>query len=169
MGQFAILLGALPALLVMWYFDRLDAKRPEPRWALRRVALAGAISFLPCVFLELLIDKIGPHGGVAGGLYKGFIVAAAVEELAKVLCMRWFVWNRPEFDERMDGITYGTRAGLGFALGSLRRLVAFWQPVVDPREQACAKSSRNRSARLTRRCHRRAPTSLHAQPDPSAQ
>jgi RsiW-degrading membrane proteinase PrsW (M82 family) len=30
--------------------------------------------------------------------------------------MRWFVWNRPEFDERMDGITYGTRAGLGFAL-----------------------------------------------------
>ena len=25
-------------------------------------------------------------------------------------------WNRPEFDERTDGIVYGTRAGLGFAL-----------------------------------------------------
>lgn len=116
MGQFAIVLGALPALLVMLYLDRLDAKRPEPRSSLRRVAIAGAVSFIPCVIIELLIDKVGPHGGIAGGLYKGFIVAAMVEELAKVLCMRWFVWNRPEFDERMDGITYATRAGLGFAL-----------------------------------------------------
>jgi RsiW-degrading membrane proteinase PrsW (M82 family) len=28
----------------------------------------------------------------------------------------WIVWRRPEFDERMDGIVYASRAGLGFAL-----------------------------------------------------
>jgi RsiW-degrading membrane proteinase PrsW (M82 family) len=28
----------------------------------------------------------------------------------------WVVWRRPEFDERMDGIVYASRAGLGFAL-----------------------------------------------------
>ncbi len=116
MLQIYIALGALPALLVMWYFDRLDAKRPEPRATLRKVAIAGAVAVLPCILIEVVLDKIGPHGGYAGAIFKGFVVAATVEELAKLLCMRWFVWNRPEFDERMDGITYATRAGLGFAL-----------------------------------------------------
>src|SRR4051794_38323722 len=116
MSQLLLVLGAIPALLVMWYFDRLDAKRPEPRSTLRKVALAGAIAFVPCVVIELLLLKIGPKTGYVHAIFKGFLVAAAVEEGAKVLCMRWFVWNRPEFDERMDGITYATRAGLGFAL-----------------------------------------------------
>jgi RsiW-degrading membrane proteinase PrsW (M82 family) len=116
LSQIVILLGALPALVAMWYFDRLDAKRPEPRSSLRRVAFAGGVSVLPCIAIELLLQRVGPHGGYAGALFKGFVVAAAVEEMAKVLCMVWFVWNRPEFDERMDGITYAVRAGLGFAL-----------------------------------------------------
>ncbi len=111
-----VLEGALPALLAMWYFDRLDRKRPEPPGALRRVALWGAMAVFPCVFVELALTKAGPKGGYAGALFSGFVVAASVEELAKVLCVRWFAWKRPEFDERMDGIVYATRAGLGFAL-----------------------------------------------------
>lgn len=110
------MLGVLPVLVVMAYLDRLDAKRPEPRSALRRVALAGAISCIPASILELVMMKFLPSGGVAGALVEAFVVAALVEESAKALCVRWFVWSRPEFDERMDGITYGTRAGLGFAL-----------------------------------------------------
>lgn len=116
LGQLVMLLGALPALVAMWYFDRLDAKRPEPRSTLRKVAFAGGVAVLPCIVVELVLQKVGPHAGYAGALFKGFVVAAAVEEMAKVLCMVWFVWNRPEFDERMDGITYAVRAGLGFAL-----------------------------------------------------
>ncbi len=110
------LTGALPALLAMWYFDRLDRKRPEPRWSLRRVALAGAISVFPCAFLEAFLMTIGPQDLYARALYMGFGVAAGVEEIAKFLCVYWFVWHRPEFDERLDGIVYATRAGLGFAL-----------------------------------------------------
>jgi RsiW-degrading membrane proteinase PrsW (M82 family) len=111
-----VALGALPALLAMAYFDRLDAKRPEPRSTLRRIAILGGVSVIPCILLELALTAVGPHVGYAGALFKGFVVAAAVEELAKVVVLRFFVWNRPEFDERMDGITYGVRAGLGFAL-----------------------------------------------------
>jgi RsiW-degrading membrane proteinase PrsW (M82 family) len=110
------LTGALPALIAMWYVDRLDRKRPEPRWSLRRVALAGAISVLPCAFLEAYLITIGPVEPYAKAFYSGFVVAAGVEELAKLLCVYWFVWHRPEFDERLDGIVYATRAGLGFAL-----------------------------------------------------
>jgi RsiW-degrading membrane proteinase PrsW (M82 family) len=114
------LFGAVPAILAMIYFDRLDAKRPEPRTTLRRVALAGGLSVLPVIAIELVLREagnawLGKEGWFAG-LYQAFVVAAAPEEAAKVACVWLFVWRRPEFDERMDGIVYGARAGLGFAL-----------------------------------------------------
>jgi RsiW-degrading membrane proteinase PrsW (M82 family) len=112
---FAVL-GAAPGLLVMFLVDFLDRKRPEPRWALRRVALAGGIAILPAILIELGLMKLYKAGGVTGSLYQAFVVAALVEETLKALCVRWFVWNRPELDERTDGIVYGTRAGLGFAI-----------------------------------------------------
>jgi protease PrsW len=115
--QLTVMLGVLPAVLAMIYFDRLDARRPEPRSTLRRITFFGALSVIPCIVVELILSKLGPsEKTMAGALFKGFIVAAAVEELGKVLVMRLFVWDRPEFEERMDGITYATRAGLGFAL-----------------------------------------------------
>lgn len=111
------LTGALPALAAMWYVDRLDAKRPEPRWTLRLVAIAGALSVIPVIIVELLLMELSPAPGTYGqAVWDGVVVAAGVEELAKVLVIYWLVWHRPEFDERLDGIVYATRAGLGFAL-----------------------------------------------------
>jgi RsiW-degrading membrane proteinase PrsW (M82 family) len=110
------LVGALPALAAMIAVDRLDARRPEPPWSLRKLALAGALSVVPCFFVEQLLARVGPSGGWPGVLWSAFVVAAATEELAKVLCVRWIIWHRPEFDERIDGIVYAARAGLGFAL-----------------------------------------------------
>lgn len=111
------MLGALPALAAMWYFDRVDAKRPEPRSTLRKVAIAGALSTIPCIIAGYFLLMISPAPGTyASALYESFIVAAGVEELAKVMVVYWLVWHRPEFDERLDGIVYGARAGLGFAL-----------------------------------------------------
>jgi RsiW-degrading membrane proteinase PrsW (M82 family) len=111
-----VLAGALPALIAMYYVDRLDAARPEPRWSLRKVAIAGGLAIIPCVILELLLARVGPAAGWPKVLFTAFIVAGAVEELAKLLCLRWFIWHAPELDERMDGIVYATRAALGFAL-----------------------------------------------------
>lgn len=111
------LTGALPALVAMAYVDRLDAKRPEPRATLRRVALAGALSTIPCVIVGLFLAWLAPpENTYAHALYQAFVVAGGVEELAKVLVVYWFVWHKPEFDERLDGIVYAARAGLGFAL-----------------------------------------------------
>lgn len=119
------LFGALPAILAMAYFDRLDAKRPEPRWTLRRVALAGGLSAIPVVLVGVLLKLVGPESlsGPAGpsssylaAIYMSFAIAAFPEEAAKMASVLLFAWRRPEFDERMDGIVYGARAGLGFAL-----------------------------------------------------
>ena len=102
----------------MWYFDRVDAKRPEPRTTLRKVALAGALSTIPCAIVGwMFLENLAPAGDTYESIFfQAFISAAAVEELAKVLVVYWFVWHKPEFDERLDGIVYAARAGLGFAL-----------------------------------------------------
>lgn len=49
------LAGALPALAAMIAVDRLDAKRPEPPWSLRKLAIAGGLAVIPCFAVERLL------------------------------------------------------------------------------------------------------------------
>lgn len=109
--------GMIPALFLMWYVERHDAKRPEPRNLLRKTALYGGLSTIPCIVIQLVLEGggIAPKSALAA-LFTAFIVAGVVEESAKAICLRLAVWKHPAFDERFDGIVYGTRAGLGFAL-----------------------------------------------------
>lgn len=113
--------GAIPALLAMYLVDRLDAKRPEPASLRRKVAIVGALSVIPAIIFEMLLSKhvgthLDPEFTYQGSSFKAFVVAAGVEEACKIFVVYWIVWRRPEFDERMDGIVYASRAGLGFAL-----------------------------------------------------
>jgi RsiW-degrading membrane proteinase PrsW (M82 family) len=113
--------GVIPALVAMWIVDRLDAKRPEPARTRRLVVFFGMLSVIPALVLETLLAKLvggqlQPQLTYQGASFQAFIVAAAVEEACKILVVYWVVWRKPEFDERMDGIVYAGRAGLGFAL-----------------------------------------------------
>jgi RsiW-degrading membrane proteinase PrsW (M82 family) len=115
------LTGMIPAVLAMWIVDRLDQKRPEPPRLRRLVAFMGMLSVIPAFALEVgLSHSVGrlldPEYAYQGAAFKSFIVAAGVEEFCKIGVIYWIVWRRPEFDERMDGIVYAARAGLGFAL-----------------------------------------------------
>jgi protease PrsW len=113
--------GAIPALIAMWLVDRLDAKRPEPPRLRRAVAFGGMLSVLPAIVIELALGnsigaRVAPAVTYQGATFQAFIIAAFVEEACKLAVVYWLVWKRPEFDERMDGIVYASRAGLGFAL-----------------------------------------------------
>jgi RsiW-degrading membrane proteinase PrsW (M82 family) len=113
--------GALPALAAMWLVDRLDAKRPEPLQLRLLVAGAGMLSVVPAFYGEHAVDNmmraiVQPPITYQGAAFQAFGVAAMIEEACKIAVVYWIVWWRPEFDERMDGIVYACRAGLGFAL-----------------------------------------------------
>lgn len=113
--------GVIPALIAMWIIDRLDAKRPEPARTRRLVVLFGMISVIPAFVIEVVLsrllgEQLEPQLTYQGSSFQAFIVAAAVEEACKIVVVYWVVWRKPEFDERMDGIIYASRAGLGFAL-----------------------------------------------------
>jgi len=113
--------GAVPALIAMAFVDRLDRKRPEPPSLRRLCAAFGMVSVLPAVLIELVLsgtigEQIGPRLTYQGASFHAFFVAAGVEEACKLSVIFWMVWWLPDFDERMDGIVYASRAGLGFAL-----------------------------------------------------
>lgn len=115
MGALLALSGTLPAVLLMALVARFDSKRPEPKRQLYLATLFGGLSTIPVIFVQLGLEKANP-GGVPGALYTSFFVAALTEETAKALALYFAVWRHPAFDERLDGIVYATRAGLGFAL-----------------------------------------------------
>jgi RsiW-degrading membrane proteinase PrsW (M82 family) len=122
MGQLQLaLFGATPAILAMALFDWLDSKRPEPHGTLRLVAFGGILAAIPVIVIGEILRRIGPAGldgtepTYLAALYMSFVIAAFPEEAAKLASVYAFAWRRPEFDERMDGIVYGARAGLGFA------------------------------------------------------
>jgi protease PrsW len=107
--------GVVPAVAWMAYLRRSDRVRPESRGVLGRAALAGVVATAPVVVIEGVLGLIAPSQLTAwGALITAFVVAGAVEESGKALCLWSFRWN-PEFDERFDGIVYAGWIGLGFA------------------------------------------------------
>jgi len=48
-------------------------------------------------------------------LLVSILVIGFTQEFLKYAAVRYSVYMLPEFDERMDGILYGTASGLGFA------------------------------------------------------
>jgi len=126
--------GALPALVAMVYFDWLDRKRPEP-WRLRYgVTFLGMVSVVPAVILVLVIESaVGARAPAAGtyehAAYLSFGLAAGVEEACKISAVFVVVWKSRWFDERMDGVVYGARAGLGFAL--VENCLYIWKAAID--------------------------------------
>jgi RsiW-degrading membrane proteinase PrsW (M82 family) len=112
----AAALSAAPAFLLLWYFYRRDRARPEPIGLIGRSVLYGFLAVAPAAAIEYLLGRALPSGQSAGArLLQAFVVAAGVEESVKLFFVRSYLYRRPEFDERMDGIVYSICVSLGFA------------------------------------------------------
>jgi protease PrsW len=115
-----LLLAVVPALLWLTFFYLQDRLEPEPighvaRQFLIGAALAGAFG------LPLLAQAFT----VQDWLYRdtttqivGGLLIATIETFVIYATVRYFIYDSPEFDERTDGVVYGTAAGLGLATAS---------------------------------------------------
>ena len=107
-----------PAIFLIIYFYRQDKAKPEPKKVVRKVFIAGIISTIPAIILELLVDNLKflfSWSAVAFNFFEAFIVAALCEELIKFFVVKLTVYKNTVFDETADGVVYTIAASLGFA------------------------------------------------------
>lgn len=112
-----LLIACAPCLFLLWYFYHRDKYEPEPKRKLLTVYLAGALMTIPVAVLEMLLIQ-GLNQVTTGILHTfimSFVIIAPIEELAKFVVVKRWVYKWIEFDEVMDGIVYTVAASLGFA------------------------------------------------------
>jgi len=114
-------LGFVAGAALFWlqYFDLKDYLHPEPRrWLLLSYflgAIAAGLGFALYVLIETLGGPGEPAGGRAQILLYCFLVVGPVEEGAKFLIARIFIFRSLQFDEPIDGLVYSSAISIGFA------------------------------------------------------
>ncbi|MBI5516446.1 MAG: PrsW family intramembrane metalloprotease [Deltaproteobacteria bacterium] len=110
-------LAVLPVLVLGGLFLLADRARPEPSHTVGITMALGIASCVPVALAELsLRAALGPRVHLAGRFLDAFLVAAFIEEVAKLGVVLAYPWRKPAFDEVMDGVLYTAAAGLGFGL-----------------------------------------------------
>jgi len=110
--------AVIPAFVLLGYYYRKDALKPEPKRLVGKIFLIGILSVVPAIILELIIGVFQPVFNIIpllGTLFKAFIAAALVEEWIKLQVVKRFAYRNTAFDEVSDGIVYTIVASLGFA------------------------------------------------------
>lgn len=114
-----VVLALVPAFLWLLFFYQQDRLEPEPVGNVARMfviglALAGAIG-VPLTDELFQVQGWLYAGGTATTALAAIFVIGAVEAFTIYATVRYFIFHTPEFDERTDGVIYGTAAGLGYA------------------------------------------------------
>jgi len=116
-----LFLSLAPVFIIAFYIYFRDKYEKEPIGILIKSFLLGALTVIPVVIIELLLDNYWetkfstsvPKIGTAA--YSAFVVAAFTEELFKFGAFLVLIWRNKNFNERFDGIVYAVFISLGFA------------------------------------------------------
>jgi RsiW-degrading membrane proteinase PrsW (M82 family) len=113
-----IVLALVPALIWLLFFYIQDRLEPEPkRYVIGVFVLAALLA--SAIGIPLVNDLFGVsewlHESPLVKLVGGVLVIGFSQEFLKYAAVRYTLYNSSEFDERIDGVIYGTAAGLGFA------------------------------------------------------
>lgn len=112
------MLAIVPAVLWLVFFYLQDRVEPEPVGHVAQMfviglALAGAIGVPLSDQVFRTQDWLFRDAGST--LIGAVFVRGAIEMFIIYATVRYFMFDSPEFDERTDGVIYGTAAGLGYA------------------------------------------------------
>ena len=118
MNVLEIILAILPGLVICFVMFRLDKYEEEPIGWLVGCFLLGMVLTVPAVWLEAKGLRLFDTGGQRPLLLTvslAFVVLALTEEILKMLGLLIVPFQRPVFNEPLDGIVYSMMIGMGFA------------------------------------------------------
>jgi len=105
-----LLFAIFPPLLIAYYIYQKDKYEKEPKSLIIKSFLFGCLGIIPAIFLEAFAE-----GMFASLFLYVFIGIALVEEGVKYFFLKKYLFNKPDFNEPMDGIVYAVMISLGFA------------------------------------------------------
>ncbi len=110
-------LALLPIGLIVLLIYKLDKYESESLWNLLIAFLLGGLATVPIFFWQTWIatTSIEEPTILWKTLVVSFLVVALSEEFVKGLAVFSFPYQRPFFNERMDGIVYSVVVAMGFA------------------------------------------------------
>ncbi|MBQ9311078.1 MAG: PrsW family intramembrane metalloprotease [Bacteroidales bacterium] len=114
-----VLTAAIAPALVLLYYVYSNDFNPEPRdLVLRGFAYGGLATFASTLISGPLLNLglyVNEPTTFLEAVSVSFFGAALPEEAAKLFMLWLLLRNRPEFNERYDGLVYAASVGLGFA------------------------------------------------------
>jgi RsiW-degrading membrane proteinase PrsW (M82 family) len=113
-----IVLALVPAAIWLVFFYLQDRLEPEPKRYVIGIFILGALLAAAVgipVVEDLFAVKEWLYESQLVQLAGGILVLGFTQEFLKYAAVRYTVFGSHEFDERMDGVIYGTAAGLGYA------------------------------------------------------
>ncbi len=114
-----VLLALIPAIIWLSFYYRKDFLEPEPRILIFKVFLLS--SLITYGILNPLLNNlfmVNEWIGISNVFYKiigSILILGVLQEFTVYFLIRFSVYNLPEFDEKVDGIIYGTVVGIGLA------------------------------------------------------
>jgi RsiW-degrading membrane proteinase PrsW (M82 family) len=113
-----VFLAIVPSALWILYFYRQDRLEPEPKTRILAVFLLALVlqDFLGRRLINEWFDVARwAATDTTTSLLASILIVGFTWQVIAYAAVRLVVYDTPEFDERMDGIVYGTIAGLGVA------------------------------------------------------
>lgn len=107
-------LAIAPSIAVCLYIFYKDVYDQEPMEYLVMSFFYGMLTIVPAGVIETSIFN-DPGDTVLSVFLTSYFLIAAVEEGFKFLVLRYYCYNRPTFDEPLDGIVYSVMVSMGFA------------------------------------------------------
>ncbi|MCS7059624.1 MAG: PrsW family glutamic-type intramembrane protease [Anaerolineae bacterium] len=113
-----MVLAIVPAAIWMAFFYAQDRGEPEPRQYVLAVAILGAL--LAAAVGQPFINDVARAPQWLGHdtlteIVGAILIVGFTQEFLKYAAVRYSIYYSNEFDERIDGVLYGTAAGLGYA------------------------------------------------------
>lgn len=113
------LIALVPPALWLTVFYRQDRLEPEPKAHIAKLLVLGAL-VQQAIYMPLtnwlLPESLNKTQTGIGQTILFLILIAGFQEILKLLTTRYGIFATTEFDEKIDGIIYGSAVGLGFAL-----------------------------------------------------
>jgi len=120
----------------MFFYLKKDL-HPEPKKMIFRVFILGALVACFVAIIESLVLSFTKDAHIATIFLESFLLVALVEEIAKYLVVRVYVYPSPELDEPLDLMLYMVISALGFA--ALENAILFFSLGQDYIAQAVIK------------------------------